>query len=278
MGSYGSRYTNEDLENNFNYVRNMLGRIPLYNDFTKHTKISINTYANRLSLKGKIYDSVVKKYISDSEYEEYLKSRLNHKSKVGKITGKMTDTEIPKDVLEYEFKKVFDYYYDNYNEYPSRRLFDKIAKHDSSTYRKRYNKSWLDVCKMFGCNIEKNHKLEKIILGMISELIEEKCTPQKTWDWLIGVGGKNMFCDGYFDNCRLVVEYDGRQHRVPIDKFGGVEAFERLQQNDKLKDELVRQHGFKILRIDSRDDWYDEDYLIERLQEIGVKIPNQQIA
>lgn len=274
----GKRYNLDDLRQNFTNVMNKANRIPLYNDFEEHTKISQNTYASRLGFKGKVYDNIVKTYVTDDEFEIYLKSKLDHKRKVGKITGKMTNIEIPEEKLIDEFRKVFDYYYKSYNQYPTRRLFDKVAKHDSSVYRYRYNMSWTNICKMFGYKLDSSNKNEKMVLEMIARLLNTTYVPQKTWNWLIGVGGKNMYCDGYFEKYNLIVEYDGRQHRVPVDVFGGVEKFETLQQNDKLKDELVTKHGLKMLRIDSRDNWYDEDYLIDRLQEIGIKIPKQQTA
>lgn len=273
-----TRYADEDCRENFNNIKRELNRIPLYNDFEEYTQISLNTYANRYSLKGRVYDNVVKMYVSEDEYEEYLSAKMNHKSKVGKITGRMANIEIPEENLKNELCRIFNFYNNNYKQYPSRRLFDKISKYDSSVYRKRYDKSWLDICHMFGYKIDKNNKNEKILLEMISKILYINYQPQRTWKWLIGVGGKNMYCDGYFEKYNLVVEYDGRQHRIPINAFGGVERFEILQQNDKLKDKLVTEHGLKMLRIDSRDKWYDEDYLINRLNELCINIPKQQIA
>lgn len=274
----GKRYSIEDLRNNFIDVMNKANKIPLYNDFEEHTKISQITYASRLGFKGKVYDNIVKTYVTEGEFEIYLKSKLDHKSKVGKVTGKMTNVEIPEENLINELHRVFNFYFKNYNQYPSRRLFDKVAKHDSSVYRYRYNMSWTDICNMFGYKMDKSHKNEKMILGIIAKLLNSTYEPQKTWKWLIGVGGKNMFLDGYFEEYDLAVEYDGRQHRIPVDAFGGVEKFKIVQQNDKLKDKLIGQYGLKMLRVDSRDKWYDEEYLINRLGEIGIKIPNQQTA
>ena len=76
----GIRYTDSDLKNNFIYVTNKCGMIPLFNDFKKHTNISLNTYANRLKLKGTVYDDVVKFYSDTSDYADYIKRKNMHKT------------------------------------------------------------------------------------------------------------------------------------------------------------------------------------------------------
>lgn len=82
-----------------------------------------------------------------------------------------------------------------------------------------------------------------------------------------------MYVDGYFTNYNLVVEFDGSQHRKPIKKFGGIERYNRLQENDNLKNKLLQEHNIKLLRIDSRSNWHDINYLKQRLVEIGIQIP-----
>jgi hypothetical protein len=79
-----------------------------------------------------------------------------------------------------------------------------------------------------------------------------------------------MYCDGYFQEINLVIEFDGRQHKIPIDKYGGEKAFVRLQENDKLKEQLVKDHNIRLLRIDSKEEWYENEHLKQRLQVEGV--------
>ena len=131
--------------------------------------------------------------------------------------------------------------------------------------------SWTDICKQYGYVINSRYKEEKIVLGMIAEILSIEYVPQKTWDWLIGVGGKNMYCDGYFEKYNLVVEFDGSQHRIPIKAYGGMEKLKRTQENDILKDKLFNEHNINIIRIDSREKWYDMDYLKQKLINSGIQ-------
>ena len=71
------------------------------------------------------------------------------------------------------------------------------------------------------------------------------------WDFIIDVPDKDL---------KLFIEYDGRQHFVPL-RFGGVsknkaqKAFERQQQNDKIKNDFVSNNPdkYKLLRIKYTD-------------------------
>ena len=132
--------------------------------------------------------------------------------------------------------------------------------------------SWLDVCNHYGYKVNKNHRVEKIVLDNVKELIGYDYEPQKTWEWLIGVGGKHMYCDGYFKDLKLVIEFDGRQHRIAIDKFGGSEKLKRQQENDKLKNELLDKYEINLIRIDSREKWHNIECLKQKLIINGIQL------
>lgn len=262
MNKYGSRYTNEDLKNNYIYVIDKCDQIPLYNDFKKYTQISLNTYANRLKLKGIVYDEVVKNYSNAKDYNDYIKRKNIHKTNVGKSTGSLSRI-YSDDILETNLRYIFDKYMFKYDKYPSRRLFDNISPIDSSQYRKRYNKSWTEICNSYGYDIKDKNIEEIICINMYAEIFNSTYKSQQTWEWLIGVGGKHMYCDGYFEKLGINVEFDGSSHRIAISKFGGEERLIRTKENDKLKDKLLEQHGIKVIRIDSRLKWYKKDDLIK---------------
>lgn len=273
------RHTDQEYIDNFNRVKNIFGRIPLYNEFVEFSTLKIESYADKYNLKGKVYDLIIKIFATENEYNNYLQSKREHKRKIGQITGRREFTYTLKDIEE-NFKKIFNECYQKFNIYPSKRYFNTLSKIDDKYYRKRLNTSWLDICKYYGYNIDKNHKTEKIILQIIKKIIGFNYEPQKTWDWLIGAGGKHMYCDGYFTDISLVVEFDGIQHRKPVDSFGGEKAFKRLQENDKLKNKLIPEHGLILLRIDSREKWHDENYLRQKLISFGIikdEIKNQKL-
>lgn len=177
------------------------------------------------------------------------------------------------DLLETNLRYVFDTCKRKYGVYPSRRYFDKISITDSRNYRKRFDKSWTEICHMYGYEIQNRNIEERICLGMCSDILKCDYAWQKTFGWLIGVGGKHMYCDGYYTELNLVIEFDGAGHRIVNKKFGGYEKLIRQQENDALKDKLLKEHGISIIRIDSRMNWqsYEKlsEYLNAKLEELN---------
>lgn len=267
------RYNDNDYKNNFINIISKIGKIPLYNEFVLHTKISDVSYSNKYNLKGKVYDSIVKMFVSKEQYNNYLIEKRMHKTNVGKQTANMNKFLLTLEELEIEFKKVFDETKFKYNVYPSRRYFDKVSKHDSSVYRQKLNMSWTDVCKLYGYDIQNKKSAEYIVLGKIKDILQSNYIPQKKWDWLIGIKNYPLRVDGYFEEYNLVVEFDGKQHKEPVDKYGGKDSFEVLKTNDEIKNILIPQHGIKLLRISAFDDWFNDDFLKQELSNIGIEIP-----
>lgn len=60
---------------------------------------------------------------------------------------------------------------------------------------------------------------------------------------------KTLRFDFWLPKYKIIIEYDGQQHYKSIDFFGGVFSFERLQNNDKIKNEYAMEMGYKLLRI-----------------------------
>jgi len=58
--------------------------------------------------------------------------------------------------------------------------------------------------------------------------------------------------DFYIDN-DYIIEYDGQQHFKPVEYFGGIVSFERLQENDKIKTSYCRNNKICLLRICYKD-------------------------
>ena len=253
----GYRHTEKDLKDNFDNIVRKCGHIPLFNEFSDNTKISDITYASRLGLKGKVYDKIVEKYTTKNDYDEYIKRKSEHKTKVGKKTGAMS-AWYSDEWMESNFRYVFETCMNKYDIYPSRRYFDKMSITDSRNYRKRYNMSWTKICKRYGYETRQKNIEETICLNMCKEILGCDYEWQKTWDWLIGCGGKHMYCDGYFTDINMVIEFDGAGHRKPT---YSEKSYIATKNNDKLKDKLIPEHGINIIRIDSRCSWQDEKWL-----------------
>lgn len=266
-GIVKQRYTDEQYKDNFYKIIHKVNHVPLYSEFMENTSISIASYAAKYGLKGKVYNNIVKMYVTNEEYMSFLNMTRKRKQE-NILTNNIIGNQIKDEDLKNNLCTIFDGYYNKYGVYPSRRLFNIVSKYDDSTYRRRLKKSWSDVCEYYGYYIDKNHTEEKILLGMVAKILHENYEPQKTWDWLIGIGGKHMYCDGYFAKHNLVIEYDGVGHRKSVPKFGGEERFKRQQENDILKDQLLLEHDICVARIDSRSDWHDEKYLSNKIAEI----------
>ena len=50
-------------------------------------------------------------------------------------------------------------------------------------------------------------------------------------------------------NTHLFIEFDGKQHFVAQEHFGGEAQLKKQQANDQLKNEYCAQHGYPLLRI-----------------------------
>ena len=50
-------------------------------------------------------------------------------------------------------------------------------------------------------------------------------------------------------NIISIVEYDGAQHFIPKERFGGANDFAIVQENDRLKDDYCHVHNIPIIRI-----------------------------
>lgn len=76
--------------------------------------------------------------------------------------------------------------------------------------------------------------------------------------------------DGYFPDLKLAIEYDGLQHYKYVEYFDrSYEDFVKRQQRDKLKDELCKQNGVKLIRI-RYDEPLTEEYLKQKLIDNGI--------
>lgn len=60
--------------------------------------------------------------------------------------------------------------------------------------------------------------------------------------------------DFYLSELNTCIEFDGVQHYIPNEYFGGQEGLEQRQNNDKIKTDYCKNNGIKLIRIK-----YDED-------------------
>jgi hypothetical protein len=63
---------------------------------------------------------------------------------------------------------------------------------------------------------------------------------------------KNVFqlpFDFYLPKYRTAIEFDGKQHYEPMEFFGGLEAYNRLKVNDKIKSDYCEENYIDLIRI-----------------------------
>src|SRR5690606_20135378 len=223
-----------------------------YAEFENFSSIKISTYKKFLNIKdGKYtYDKIVRYYVSDGLFEEYIINKNKRKNEAGRETGKLSAKYTLED-YEYEFHRVFSFCKSEYGDYPTLNMFEELCKYNLSSYRRRFNMSWMNLCSHFGytdMDFTANRS-EKLVLDIVSEIIDCEYEAQKSFEWLIGVNNYPLFCDGYYANKKLVVEFDGRQHYEPVDKFGGEKRFKITVENDSIKNTLIPKNGLKLVRI-----------------------------
>lgn len=73
----------------------------------------------------------------------------------------------------------------------------------------------------------------------------------KTFPDLFGTGGGHLSYDFYIPSLNILIEYQGKQHNVPIKYFGGEERFKIQKIHDDIKRLYAKEHNIKLLEI-----WY----------------------
>lgn len=126
-----------------------------------------------------------------------------------------------------------------------------------------------------GCT--NNWHLERVVETVLKEC-GYRYELQKRFEWL-----KNkiyMTLDFYLPDYDISIECQGRQHFIPVEKFGGEEGFKDTQIRDTLKKKQCEKHNIKILYFTELKKYSDfmgeklvktKDKLIESIEKYGRK-------
>lgn len=60
---------------------------------------------------------------------------------------------------------------------------------------------------------------------------------------------QSLLFDFYLPDYNTLIEYDGKQHYVPVDYYGGEKSFKMSQLRDQIKNEFCESHNIKLIRI-----------------------------
>ena len=55
--------------------------------------------------------------------------------------------------------------------------------------------------------------------------------------------------DFYLPYYNVIIEYDGRQHFIPIKPWGGERGLKKIKQHDKIRNDFVKENDIKMIRI-----------------------------
>jgi len=93
------------------------------------------------------------------------------------------------------------------------------------------------------CESKGEKKISKFL-----DLNEIEYIRQKKFDGCVGIRYKLPF-DFYLPKYRTAIEFDGKQHYEPMEFFGGLESYNRLKVNDKIKSDYCEDNYIDLIRI-----------------------------
>lgn len=105
----------------------------------------------------------------------------------------------------------------------------------------RHNKKYCPLC------YYKKSKGEVAIASFLSK----KNIPFKREYMFNSLPGKKF--DFYLPNINTCIEYDGEQHFIPVEYFGGEDALIATQERDKEKNSFCIKNGIPLIRITYND-------------------------
>jgi hypothetical protein len=115
--------------------------------------------------------------------------------------------------------------------------------------------------------------LQRWVFRLITKELGDKIKKEKSFTWLKSPRGFPMRVDGYVASRMLCIEFDGIQHfQFTKEWHGTLEYFEYRKACDKLKEKLLLENGFSVVRF-RWDDQISEELVRERLAEAAKAGP-----
>lgn len=99
------------------------------------------------------------------------------------------------------------------------------------------------------CGCQHKSKWEMFISDFLQS-INVNFKEQKRFNDCRNKSGTDMLpFDFYLVDYNILIEYDGEQHFIPIEYWGGEERFKTTQENDSIKNNYCQEHSIKLLRL-----------------------------
>lgn len=90
-------------------------------------------------------------------------------------------------------------------------------------------------------------KKEAELLELVREIFPE-------YSVIHQCGIEHLIADIYIEELKLVIEYQGEQHFIPISHWGGEDGLKKTQERDKEKAELCRKHKIDIMYFSYKEE------------------------
>lgn len=106
------------------------------------------------------------------------------------------------------------------------------------------------------------------MIRMCESILDEKAVQEKQFDWLMNTETKKpLYLDAYFEKYNLAFEYDGPQHFISVPAYGGNEGLQKRIFLDNLKNNLLKSHGIKLLRLGYNEP-HTREYVLKKLSSV----------
>lgn len=227
-----------------------------YNDQKLETenfiKISTEKHGDKFDYSKSVYiNSTTKIEIICKKHGSFLQipsSHLKFKESCPLCRRKSSKNIIESFNLKHQNK--YDYSVSDFNDNTTTKSYIDIMCEKHGIFNQRINHH----LKGTGCPKCNESQGEKIITNILIEigLINNKdFFREKDFEGLIFEN--SLFFDFFIPKYNLCIEYDGEQHFKPVKIFGGVDAFNKIIQRDKIKNEYCLLNNIHLLRFSKKN-------------------------
>lgn len=119
----------------------------------------------------------------------------------------------------------------------------------------------------FSCGCQKSIGEQKLIKAL------KELSVNYQYQKFLEINTRKMFLDFAIldkdDNIKCIIEYNGKQHYMPIDYFGGKEKFQEQIKRDELLKQYCNQNNILLVEIPYTDlNKINKDFILEKIGDI----------
>lgn len=256
------------------YSNTVYKRIDSFNNLKKEA-LSIKVHKNNISKEEVIKDvySVCGSSSSLTRDEYLLKGKYSRKPierHFGSWNNMLLELglnincfiNIPEEDLLQNLKEIYEY-----SGFISATVVKNHGKHSVEVYQRRFG-SFNNALIKAGIPLATiNSPTANYIITLCEDIVGEKAIREKQFNWLLNKETKMpLFIDAYFPSINLAFEYDGPQHKIPVDAFGGEKGLAKRIFLDNLKNKLLKENGVNLVRL-AHDEPRNIEYLKSKLSD-----------